>query len=80
MAKQENTGGLWPNKFKGVGDKRPDFTGDININGVTHKIAGWRTDGAHGKPIVALRVEQQPKPTPARWPELDDSWESDIPF
>lgn len=54
MAKHDNTGGLWPNKFKQAGDSKPDFTGEIIIDGVRHKLAAWRTDGTKGKPTVSL--------------------------
>lgn len=58
MDKINNTGGLWRNNYKKAGDKRPDYIGEITIDGVTHKIAAWNASGGGGKPIVSLRVTQ----------------------
>ena len=82
MAKLNNTGGLWRNKYKTSTDKRPDFTGDITIGGVTHKIAGWQNSGAGGKPIVSLVVEQPQllQGNKADIIVVDDAWKDDIPF
>jgi len=56
LDKINNTGGLWRNNYKKTGDKRPDYIGEITIDGVTHKIAAWNAGGGDGKPVISLRV------------------------
>ena len=38
-----NTGSLWIND-KGDNEKRPDYRGTINIEGVIYKLAGWKRE------------------------------------
>lgn len=81
MTKHNNTGGLWRNKYKEAGDKKPDFMGDITIEGVTYKIAGWHNSGEGGKPVIALKVTPEVKPpTPAKPVNLSGVSDTDLPF
>lgn len=70
MKKINNTGGLWRNNYKKAGDKRPDYIGEITIDGVTHKIAAWNAGGGEGKPVISLRVSvpvEAPPPSPTEF-------------
>jgi len=68
MAKHINTGGLWINKYKtnAYGDTKPHWTGDINIEGITYKLAGWSNPGDGGRPVIALTVQAIAPPAPAK--------------
>ena len=77
MAEYDNSGALFKND-KGDNDKRPDYRGDVTINGVKYALAGWVKQGAKG-PFLALRVSQfqertqqaarpAPQPRPAAKP------------
>ncbi len=52
-----NTGALFPND-KGANPKRPDYSGNLDVNGRQLRISGWwresRKDGAR---FLSLRVE-----------------------
>lgn len=39
---------LFPNKHKTAGDKKPDFTGWVTINGVQIKVAAWKMEAKMG--------------------------------
>ena len=91
MAKyKNNTGALWLNKYKGAHDKRPNFVGEITVEGVVYQIAGWDQPGANPKsPVMTLKVSKPyvaasavanpPVQEPVHFDDKDD-WDSDIPF
>ena len=49
-------------------DKRPNYTGKINVNGVDYELAGWTYTGASGVPFLSLTV-RAPRPKPAAPPQ-----------
>ena len=55
-----NTGVLFRNDQAG-NDKRPNYKGKINVNGVDYELAGWTRTGASGVPFLSLKV-QTPRP------------------
>lgn len=70
MSKHDNAGGLWNNKYK-TDPKHPDYVGEITIDGITHKIAGWSDmSGNPRRPIVNLVVSTVEFKTP----------DKDLPF
>lgn len=77
------TGVLFKND-KGDNEKRPDYKGSAEIEGVHYWVSSWIRDGAKGK-FMSMKYEkkeQQPtgsKPAPqqgAPAPDFDD----DLPF
>ena len=50
MAKYDNTNSfaLFKNE-KGENPKRPDYTGNLNVDGIEFRISGWIREGAKGK-------------------------------
>ena len=74
MEKKDGTGALFKND-KGDNDKRPDYRGDINIDGTSYWIAAWLKDGAKGK-YMSLAVTPKEGTVVAR-PAKD---ELDVPF
>lgn len=51
-----NRGGLWKNARK-ESDKHPDYTGNINVNGVEMWLSAWiKTDRKGGK-FMSLAVK-----------------------
>lgn len=73
---KEGQGALFRND-KGDNPNRPDYKGEILIDGTLYEIAGWLKDGAKGKflSLSAKPKEQQRKPAP-KPKELED----DIPW
>lgn len=71
-----NRGVLFPNDKKG-NEKRPDFTGDLNVGGVEYKLSAWKKSSKAGNNFLSISVQlkegQQPKPVPAGT-LTEDNW------
>ena len=78
------TGVLFKND-KGDNEKRPDYKGSAEIEGVHYWVSSWIRDGAKGK-FMSMKYEkkeQQPtgsKPDPQQGASAPDFDSSDIPF
>lgn len=80
-----NTGSLFKND-KGDNEKRPDYKGSVNVDGVEYWLSAWiRTAGDNskraGEKFMSLKLEakeqqqaQQPSPKPQA------AVDQDIPF
>lgn len=83
MQQHDNTGGLWINKRKTNvhGDNKPHWIGTITIGGVLYRLAAWSQDGKGGKPVVAIKVQQDVEPPAGATPvDVSDVPTDDIPF
>jgi uncharacterized protein (DUF736 family) len=74
-----NSGAIFAND-KGDNPKRPDFTGNLDVDGRQFRVsAWWREARKDGSRFLSLKIEppaaprEQPKPSK---PDFDDS----IPF
>lgn len=56
-----NKGVLFRNQEKGEGDKKPDYTGKINVNGKDYRLAGWLRESKSGSKFLSLSLSE-PKP------------------
>ena len=72
--------GTWHKNNKAGNEKRPDYRGELLLNGVVYELAGWIKDGKRGKWMsVAAKPKDAPKvDKPAPKPAQD--FEDDIPF
>jgi hypothetical protein len=76
-----NRGALFRND-KGGNEKRPDYSGELNVDGRELRISGWLREAKDGRKFMSLavspkdahRVAAQPKPAAAKDPD------DDIPF
>ena len=79
MEKRNMSGALFVNDKDGV-ESRPDYSGDVTVNGQTFKLKGWKKTAKTGKPYLSLSVEEMGgragKPAPKKAEPLDD----EIPF
>ena len=68
-----NRGAMFPNKYKEDGDKRPDHTGNLNVDGKEFKIAAWQSTSKAGNSYLSIRLTE---------PEMESSSgnNDDIPF
>lgn len=68
-----NRGAMFPNKYKEDGDKRPDHTGNLNVDGKEFKIAAWQSTSKAGNDYLSVRINE---------PEMSDSSSDtdEIPF
>lgn len=79
-------GALFRNKKKQPGDKRPDYTGKINVGGADYFISGWLKQSQGGMSYMSLAVqteEQAPRAAAPQKPAEPDHTpfkEDDIPF
>ena len=87
MAEYDNnlSGVLFKND-KGDNEKRPDYKGSAEIEGVQYWVSAWIRDGAKGKfmSMKYERKEQQASPKPAASTPVASSGygavEDDVPF
>lgn len=82
MAEYDNTNtfALFKND-KGDNPKRPDYTGNLNVDGIEFRVSGWVREGAKGKFIsgsVQLKDNNSAGATRGAAVEGDDL--SDLPF
>lgn len=88
MSQYDNnlTGVLFVNDKQG-NDKRPDWKGSMEIDGVNYWVSGWSRESARG-PLISLKLEKKeqqtaaPKPAapaPAYVPPAAD-FDADAPF
>ena len=59
MNKFDMSGALFPNDKGGV-ETRPDFRGDITINGIKYTLAGWNKVGKTKQYISLSATVEQP--------------------
>jgi len=86
---KENSGALFKNDKEGK-ENRPDYRGDININGTNYWISAWLKDGKNGKFLsLSVNVKESPglskqiddKPQHRQPPPPVDSFiDDDLPF
>lgn len=72
-----NTGVLFKNDKDG-NDKRPDYKGSIQVNGVDYWLSAWIRDGKKGK-FMSLKVEPK-EAQPVAKVRQDAGFDDDIPF
>lgn len=83
---KENSGNLFRND-KGDNEKRPDYRGEIKVDGVLYSLSAWIRDGAKGK-FMSLSLtpkEEQAKPAPkakqvTSVADLEDDDLDSVPF
>jgi hypothetical protein len=87
MTEYDNTnrGAIWKNEKK-RGERDPDFTGSINVDGHDYWVSAWRRKEDAGERAPALsfsvkRKDGQPASKPAaRKPVADDMDGDEVPF
>ncbi len=73
-----NRGVLFPNDKKG-NEKRPDFTGDLNVGGVEYKLSAWKKSSKAGNNFLSISVQlkegqQMPQKAPPAGTLTEDNW------
>lgn len=53
-----NRGVLFPNDKKG-NEKRPDMTGDINVEGVEYRLSAWKKSSKAGNNFLSISVQRK---------------------
>jgi len=78
MAKYDNTNTFTLLKNdQGDNPKRPNYTGNLNVDGIEFRISGWVREGANGisgaVAIVEAKAEERAKPAV-------EGADEDVPF
>ena len=69
MQQRENSGALFKNDKQGV-ENRPDYKGDVNVNGVEYWISAWLKEGKNGK-FMSLSFQPKQKPGSVSQPQAN---------
>ena len=69
-------GVLFRNRFKEDNERRPDFVGSVNVEGVDYELAAWQNTSKSGIKYLSLRMGDEVKEKEAK----SDEKESDVPF
>ena len=82
---RDNSGSLFKNDKKHEGDNKPNYTGQVMINGVEMWISAWLKDGQNGKWMsLSFKPKEQQQTAPARLtnaaPAAADFDDESIPF
>ena len=70
-----NSGVFFRERDKQGNEKRPDYTGKLNVEGKEYRLAGWIRQGAKGD-FLSLKVSEPQPPKSRSSQDFDD----DIPF
>lgn len=81
MADYDNTnkGVLFPNQYKEDGDTKPDYLGNINVNGGEWSLAAWANTSKNGKDYLSIRVSE-PREKNETKQNSSESTDDSIPF
>ena len=84
---REGQGALFANERKE--GQQPDYNGNVRINGVLYRLAGWKRTSKAGQRWLSLKAQpdqgtaQSPSDTPpatAQAPKAAKDFNDDIPF
>ena len=83
--KSENRGAIWPNDRMREGKQDPQFTGNLNVDGVEYWVSAWKRkpDAKQGSPSLSFSVnrkEANKAPNPQSATEAPDDFDDEIPF
>ena len=80
-----NRGAIWPNDRMREGKQDPQFTGNLNVDGVEYWVSAWKRmpDAKQGSPSLSFSVnrkEANKAPNPQSATEAPDDFDDEIPF
>jgi uncharacterized protein (DUF736 family) len=67
----ENRGVLFPNRYKEDGDNKPDYTGNVDVQGEQWRLAAWENTSAKGNRYLSIAVSE---------PKDKESDDTEVPF
>ena len=83
MAYDETNRGTLSRNTRKTEDKHPDFSGQINVDGVEYWLSGWTKERKDGSgrffSLSVRRKDEAPKPAPKPEPGIA-GMDEDIPF
>ena len=73
-----NTFALFKND-QGDNPKRPNYTGNLNVDGIEFRISGWVREGANGK-FISGQVQLKEAKGEGRSKPAVEGADEDVPF
>ena len=61
-------------------DKHPDMTGEINVDGVEFRLAGWTKESKNGRRFLSLAVTPKQEQPAAPQAAPTEDFSDEIPF
>jgi uncharacterized protein (DUF736 family) len=74
---KDGQGSLFRNDRK-QSTNHPDYRGDLKVEGIEFKLAGWVKETRDGRKFLSLSAMPKEQRRPTR--ERDDSYNDEIPF
>jgi uncharacterized protein (DUF736 family) len=76
-----NRGALFRVTDKQGNDKRPDYSGNLNVNGVDYELSGWMKVSKAGNKFMSLTIKEPfKKTTKVATPVVEPFEDDEIPF
>lgn len=78
-----NRGVLFKNDRKEDGDKKPSYTGSLNVDGIEFFLDAWVKKSAAGPSFMSVSVKRKDKQTQAAAPvrrQAPEAMDADMPF
>ena len=75
-----NTGAIWKSKYND-NPKAPQYTGNLNVEGVDYKISAWKTSSDNPKaPVLNIKIQNADDQPVAATVSPSPIDEEDVPF
>ena len=76
-----NRGALFRVTDKLGNEKRPDYSGNLNVNGVDYELSGWMKVSKKGNKFMSLTIKEPfKKTTKVATPVVEPFEDDEIPF
>ena len=76
-ANEPGKGVLFRNRFKEENEKRPDFVGSLNVEGVDYELAAWQNTSKNGVKYLSLRLGEEVQ---EKENEVTEKTDDEVPF
>lgn len=73
-----NRGALFKNKKKEDGDKRPNYTGSLNVGGTDYWISAWLETSKAGERFMSLAVQTKDQVPLPKKATTADTFDDDL--
>lgn len=81
MEYDNNNRGVLFRTDKQGNDKRPDYNGSLNVNGVDYELSGWMKVSKKGNKFMSLTIREPfKKTTKAATPAVEPFEDDEVPF
>lgn len=75
-----NRGVLFNNAYKEDGDSKPDFLGNVNVEGKEWSLAAWNNTSKAGKDYLSIRISEPREKNNGTTGSSTENTDDNIPF